>query len=239
MEHPTRVVLLDLDGTLTRSDQGIISCVVKTYETMGFEVPSDAELQRFIGPAIIESMASHGVPADQLEAAVTMYREFYSDKAVFEDPNNPDGPKVPGCFVNSVYPGIKEQLKKLHKDGYFLALASCKPEYQCKPICKHFGLDTLLDGIYGASRDNTRLNKDQVIRYALKSIGFDEQAGDRVLMVGDRYTDIDGAKACGIDALGCRWGYAPEGEMEEHGAVRIIETTDELESAVNTYFAEH
>mgnify|MGYP002245123344 CR=1 FL=1 len=26
-------------------------------------------------------------------------------------------------------------------------------------------------------------------------------------MIGDRYTDIDGAHACNLDAIGCRWGY--------------------------------
>ena len=51
-EHPKKVVLLDLDGTLTKSDPGIIGCVVKAFEEMGYPVPDDAELHRFIGPAI-------------------------------------------------------------------------------------------------------------------------------------------------------------------------------------------
>ena len=55
-EHPKKVVLLDLDGTLTKSDPGIIGCVVKAFEEMGYPVPDDAELHRFIGPAISESM---------------------------------------------------------------------------------------------------------------------------------------------------------------------------------------
>ncbi len=56
-------------------------------------------------------------------------------------------------------------------------------------------------------------------------------------MVGDRWTDVDGAIACGLDCLGCRWGYAEAGELEEHGAYRIIDTVDELAAAVNDYFA--
>lgn len=47
-EHPKKVVLLDLDGTLTKSDPGIIGCVVKAFEEMGYPVPDDAELHRFI-----------------------------------------------------------------------------------------------------------------------------------------------------------------------------------------------
>ena len=76
-----------------------------------------------------------------------------------------------------------------------------------------------------------------VIRYCFDSIGFDADAGDRALMVGDRWTDVDGAIACGLDCLGCRWGYAEAGELEEHGAYRIIDTVDELAAAVNDYFA--
>lgn len=49
-QHPMKVVLLDLDGTLTKSDGGIIASVVKTFEELGRPVPDDAELHRFIGP---------------------------------------------------------------------------------------------------------------------------------------------------------------------------------------------
>lgn len=160
------------------------------------------------------------------------------DRAVFDDPNEP-GNKVPGRLVNVVFPGIREQLLKLRADGYYLALASCKPEYQCVPICEHFHLTELLDGIYGASRDNSRLDKDQVIRYCFDKIGFDAAAGDKAVMIGDRYTDIDGAHACNLDAIGCRWGYAPAGEMEEHGAYEIIEKPEQIEEAVNRYFQTH
>ena len=45
-QHPMKVVLLDLDGTLTKSDGGIIASVVKTFEELGRPVPDDAELNR-------------------------------------------------------------------------------------------------------------------------------------------------------------------------------------------------
>ena len=45
-EHPKKVVLLDLDGTLTKSDPGIIGCVVKAFEEMGYPVPEQQELSK-------------------------------------------------------------------------------------------------------------------------------------------------------------------------------------------------
>ena len=130
-----------------------------------------------------------------------------------------------------------KQLAQLRAKGYYLAIATCKPEYQALPICEHFHVDQMVDGIYGASRDNSRIDKDQVIRYCFDLIGFDAEAGDRAVMVGDRWTDIDGARACGIDTIGCRWGYAEPGEMEEHGAAVIIDSVDQLTDAVDQYFA--
>lgn len=170
-EHPKKVVLLDLDGTLTKSDPGIIGCVVKAFEEMGYPVPDDAELHRFIGPAISESMQRNGIPDDKLDEGVRIYRKYYADEAVFDDPNNP-GQKVPGRLNNTIYQGIPEQLAKLRADGYYLAIASCKPQYQCIPICEHFHLDTMVDGIYGASEDNSRLDKDQAIRLGFPAHRF-------------------------------------------------------------------
>ena len=170
-----------------------------------------------------------------LDRGVEIYRDYYANQAVFDDPNNP-GRKVPGRLVNTVYPGIPEQLAALRAKGYVLAIATCKPEYQAVPICEHFHVDRMVDGIYGASKDNSRIDKDQVIRYCFDLIGFDAEAGDRAVMVGDRWTDIDGARACGIDTIGCRWGYAEPGEMEEHGAYAIIDRVDQLADAVERYF---
>ena len=61
------VVLLDLDGTLTQSDPGIIACATKAFEELGLPVPDDQEMHRFIGPAIIESFRRNHMPDELLD----------------------------------------------------------------------------------------------------------------------------------------------------------------------------
>ena len=125
----------------------------------------------------------------------------------------------------------------MRADGYRLIVATCKPEPQAIAVSEHFHINDMVDGLYGASMDRSRLNKDQVIRYVFEHIEYDAQSGDCAIMVGDRWTDMDGGRATGCGTLGCRWGYAEPGELEEHGAERIIDTVDELHDAVVDMFS--
>ena len=234
-KSPRRLVLLDLDGTLTASHPGIIASVVQTFKELGCPVPDDAELRRFIGPAVEVSLRRNGIREEDIDKGVQIYRRYYSEIAAFDDPDHP-GQHIPGRLLATVFDGIPEQLNRMHEQGLTLAVATCKPEYQAQPVCDHFGLTPLVDGVYGASKDSTRITKAQVITHALQQLGFDANQGDRALMVGDRWTDADGALETGLDCLGCGWGYAEPGELESHGCYRVINQVDQLCQAAEDYF---
>ena len=53
-------------------------------------------------------------------------------------------------------------------------------------------------------------------------------------MVGDRKYDVIGAKKCGVDCIGVRFGYAEPGELEAEGAVYIAEDADDLYKYLTT-----
>lgn len=234
-KSPRRLVLLDLDGTLTASHPGIIASVVQTFKELGHPVPNESQLRRFIGPAIGVSLRHNGIREEDVDKGVQIYRRYYSEMAAFKDPEHP-GQYIPGRLLATVFDGIPEQLSHMHKHGLTLAVATCKPEYQALPVCDHFGLAPLVDGVYGASKDSTRITKAQVITYALGQISFNAKLGDRALMVGDRWTDADGALKTGLDCLGCGWGYAEPGELESHGCYRVIDQVDQLCQAAEDYF---
>lgn len=237
-KSPRRLVLLDLDGTLTASHPGIIASVVQTFKELGYPVPDNEELRRFIGPAVSESLRRNKVRTGDIDKGVQIYRRYYSGIAAFEDPEHP-GQHIPGCLFAKVFDGIPEQLNRMRNHGLTLAVATCKPEYQAQPVCDHFGLTPLVDGVYGASKDSTRITKAQVITHALKQLGFDTKLGDRALMVGDRWTDADGALETSLDCLGCGWGYAEPGELKSHGCYRVIDQVDQLCQAAEDYFGDN
>lgn len=207
--HMKKTVLFDLDGTLTDSGEGIINCATLALRHFGLPIPAYEDMRTFVGPPLRDSFIRFGVPADQADEAIRVYRSRY----------------IPtGMFENTPYPGIRELLEALRAEGYTLYVATSKPEEMSVTILEKFDLAKYFHRICGASIDSSRSTKDAVIAYLLESSGAKED----MVMVGDTKYDILGAKAHGIPAIGVGWGYGKVEEMEEAGAVGIAETMDEL-----------
>ena len=204
-----KAILFDLDGSLTDSGEGIINCAILALEHFGLPIPSREEMRVFVGPPLHESFIKHGVPADQADEAVRIYRSRY----------------IPiGKFENTPYPGIREMLEALKAEGHKLYVATSKPEAMSVEILEHFDLAKYFDQICGATMDTSRSSKEAVIEYLLQQNG----RADNMIMVGDTKFDVIGAKAHGIPTIGVSWGYGEVADMEEAGAVGIANSAEEL-----------
>lgn len=204
-----KTILFDLDGTLTDSGEGIINCAILALEHYGLPIPSREEMRTFVGPPLHESFIRHGVPADQADEAIRIYRSRY----------------IPiGAYENTPYPGVRELLETLKSQGHTLYVATSKPEEMSIKILEHFDLAKYFDRICGASMDTSRSSKEAVIAYLIDLNG----KADNMVMVGDTKFDIIGAKAHGIPGIGVSWGYGKVDQMQEAGAVAIAESMDAL-----------
>ena len=208
-----KAILFDLDGTLTDSGEGIMNCAKLALEHYNLPIPSDAELRTFVGPPLHESFIRFGVPAEEADNAVKVYRSRY----------------IPiGKFENHPYEGICEVLQKLKDAGHTLYVATSKPEAMSVEILEHFDMAKYFDIIAGASFDRSRSTKEDVIAYLLSQCGdYDEK-----IMVGDTAFDVIGAKAHNIPTVGVAWGYGKIEDMETAGAISIAHTMDELYEAL-------
>ena len=204
-----KTILFDLDGTLTDSGEGIINCAILALEHFGLPIPSREEMRVFVGPPLHESFINHGVPADQADEAIRIYRSRY----------------IPiGKFENTPYPGIRELLEALKAAGHKLFVATSKPEKMSIEILEHFDLAKYFDQICGATMDTSRSSKEAVIEYLLHRNG----RADNIIMVGDTKFDVLGAKLHGIPTIGVSWGYGKVEDLRDAGAVAIANTAEEL-----------
>ena len=106
--------------------------------------------------------------------------------------------------MNSLFDGIPQLLADLRAAGVRLAVATSKAEPTARRILAHFGLDDHFEVIAGASLDGVRASKADVMAHALAQL---EPLPERVVMVGDRSHDVEGAAAHGIDTVVVGWGY--------------------------------
>ena len=106
-----------------------------------------------------------------------------------------------------------------------LCTATSKPTVVVTPILEEQGLAPYFDFIGGASMDESRDTKTEVVRYVLTQPCVQ---GKRVLMVGDRNDDMRGAADCGLDAAGALYGYGSREELEPFGPVLLAGSCEEL-----------
>lgn len=201
-------LLFDLDGTLTDPGMGITNAVLYALAKFGIIPATREELYPYIGPPLTDSFQRyHGLTPEQAQQALEYYREYFSDRGLYE---------------NELYPGIEPLLRTLQQTGYTLIVATSKPEEFTHRILRHFGLDGYFAFVGGNTLNESRPTKAAVIGYIREQ--YPGITGENALMIGDRCYDIEGAHACGLSAVGVLYGYGSRQELETAGADALAET---------------
>lgn len=211
------IILFDLDGTLVDTGPGIFDSLEYAMDKMGISIMSRSELKKFVGPPLIESFQLFcGLNQEQAELGVQYYREYYSEKGLYEV---------------IYYPGMNELLEKLNSEGKLLAVATSKPEHFAAKLLEKTDMAKYFSHICG-SLNSSRTTKAEVIEYALKTCNVSKLRS--AVIVGDRKYDVIGAKKTGIDSIGVLFGYGSQEELEEAGATWIAETVEDIYSILST-----
>lgn len=200
-------VIFDFDGTVVDTGEGIIKSLQYSFEQMGREIPDMSDLKKFIGPPIHYSYTHfYGVSEDEVGEYIRKYRERY---------------KVKGIYECELYDGMKELLSELRSRGVKLGIASSKPEHLIYSVADYLKITDMFDAIVGVKIDDSNHStKTGLVLDAMKKLGAKDKS--RVLMVGDRCFDIDGASGAGVKSCGALWGYGNEEEFKAHNADFII-----------------
>ena len=204
-----QAILFDVDGTLVHSSPGILDTMRFTFAKMDKDV-SNIDFMQYVGPPLRKTFAEHFDSAEQVEKAVSIYRERYHSHGQFE------------C---SLYNGIGILLETLKKEGFLLYTATSKPREVALPILEYLGIASFFDYVGGASIDASLDTKTAVIKSVLER---PELQGKAVLMIGDRKDDLIGAQNCGIDSAAVLYGYGSENEIAPYKPVFVAQNCGDL-----------
>lgn len=202
-----QLVIFDLDGTLTDSAEGVVASFRHALAEVGAELPDGDLAALVVGPPIQDTLSALGL-GERVAEAITAYRADYTSR---------------GWAMNTLFEGVAEVLADLRAAGVRLAVATSKAEPIARRILDHFGIAEVFEVIAGATTDGKRAAKADVVAHALTQL---KPLPDRVVMVGDRAHDIEGAAEHGIATVLVGWGYGRD-DMTE-AAVAHVATVEEL-----------
>ena len=206
------VILFDLDGTLTDSVDGILNALWYSCKVNNLRIPDKEEMMEFVGPPMTNSFSQHfGLEGELLAKAIKDYRVYYEET---------------GWKENKVYDGVKEMLEELKNRGKILGLATNKPQHSMGWIMELFGLDKYFDFMGGSNESIGRNGKAMVIEFTLENLGITDKS--RVVMIGDRRFDTEGAAKVGIKTIGVEYGYGSREELIASGVIDTVKTPMEL-----------
>lgn len=200
MPYNIRHMIFDLDGTLSDSKVGITTCIAKALKKIGANnIPKADDMQWCVGPPIENSFATilqDDRPAI-IDQAVAAYHYYYHE-------NNGDA-------LDRPFAGVKAMLTRLADKGYTLYLATLKPQENAREVLCRYGFDGFFSGVFGFEQNAMSDTKKPMIAHILNQYHLQP---DQVAMVGDRATDILGAKANQVMSVAVSYGCGTAEEFE-------------------------
>ena len=187
MKRPVLIVF-DLDGTLTDSCELGHFLFKEVFRRLGFGEISDELADSFNGPSSDEVCRIMGIEHRKAEYNALI------DEVETELVKS----------MGKIYPGILEMLADLAPHAHLAILTNGSPVY-CQTCIEEYGFAPYIGLRAGFTTGVTKAMR----------IGMWEQelGARRVIVVGDRCTDISNARAAGAYAIGVTFGMGSREEL--------------------------
>ena len=188
MKRPVLIVF-DLDGTLTDSFMLGRELFKRVFALMGFGEISDELADSFNGPSADEVCRIMGIEGVRRAEYNRLIDEIETELVK---------------SIGKVYPGTIDMLASLCPHAHLAILTNGAPSY-LKTCMETFGFEPyigLRNGyVAGVSKAERIMQWEREI------------AAQRVIVVGDRKSDIDNARAAGAYAVGVTYGMGTKEEL--------------------------
>jgi len=209
-----KAFLFDLDGTLIDSLADIAESVNLMLDARGYPRREQELFRQMVGDGmdrlVERALPVHARDADTIRACVEEYRANY--ELQWQRRTRP-------------YNGIVDLLDALRNRGLKLGVISNKAHRFTVPMTEHFFGRETFDIILGA-RPEVPHKPAPDAAHEVASLW--QLPTLEIAYVGDSGIDMSFAKNSGMKAIGVRWGFRGEKELQEHGADLLISHPCEL-----------
>ena len=191
-------ILFDFDGTIMDTREVVLLSWQHTFMTLEGKERDPDEIYKTFGEPLKYTMARF-FPGTKAEAALQIYRSYQKDN-----------------FAGKikVFPGMKELLEEIKKNGYHTALVTSRLKCTALEGIAQHGLTSYFDEL--VTCDDTEKHKPdpEPILAALRKLG---RRPEEALMIGDTMFDIQCAKNARVQSVLVNWSESVS-EEEKNGA---------------------
>jgi phosphoglycolate phosphatase len=207
-----RLVMFDLDGTLIDSVPDLAAAVDNMLLKLGRPPAGIESVREWVGNgvqvlvrrALANNLDHQGV--DEVEAEQA--QEFFM--AAYED----------GQELTVVYPGVRDTLKWLHKQGVEMALITNKPERFVAPLLDEMKIGRYFRWIIGGDTLPQKKPDPAALFFVMKMANV---PASQSLFVGDSRSDVLAAKAAGVKCVALSYGYNHGRPIAEESPALVID----------------
>lgn len=207
-------LLLDLDGTIADSADGIIDSARAALAEFGIEPALDDDLRWIVGPPLGPSFAKLLGGVGPVEQAIARYRRHYSER---------------GLLACKPYPGMVTELHRLRDAGHTLVVCTSKLTSFAQRLVDHFAIGSLFAGVHGTEPGRDGEGKVALVARILAQRGLDKH---QCCMIGDRREDVQAGRDNQLTSIGVLWGYGDLAELVDAGATAVCDAPRNLGALV-------
>ncbi|WP_456022914.1 phosphoglycolate phosphatase [Pseudomonas protegens] len=212
-----RLVMFDLDGTLIDSVPDLAAAVDTMLLSLGRQSAGIESVREWVGngaPVLVRRALAAGIDhsaVDDVEAehALEVFMEAYG--ASHE--------------LTVVYPGVRDTLKWLHKQGVAMALITNKPERFVAPLLDQMKIGRYFKWIIGGDTLPQKKPDPAALFFVMKMANI---PASQSLFVGDSRSDVLAAKAAGVKCVALSYGYNHGRPIAEESPALVIDDLRKL-----------
>ncbi|MBO5349706.1 MAG: HAD-IA family hydrolase [Clostridia bacterium] len=205
-------IFFDFDGTLVDTTNGTMKSALYALKKFNIDASQEENIgKNFSGVILKDKFKEYGLDENEANEAVKYYREYQSNNTI---------------TCNEIYPGIKEILSKLKENNKKIIIVTGKLEETTKKILDYLNILNYFDLVVGATSDNSRVNKNEIMKYAIsqyKNLDF-----NKAIMIGDRPTDIKAGSTYNMDTIGVLYGMGNKESFENLNVTHFIKNPIEM-----------
>ncbi|RMD79588.1 MAG: phosphoglycolate phosphatase [Gammaproteobacteria bacterium] len=211
------MVLLDVDGTLVDSVPDLAYCIDAMMKALGLPRRGEDKVRLWVGNgverlvkrALVDDLEGEPDP-DLFQRALPIFLDCYQANI---------------CKRSRLFPGVREGLAWLKREGFKLGCVTNKSERFTLPLLEALGIrDYFQVVVCGDTLDRQKPDPAPLL-HAARTLGV---APERSLLVGDSVSDVRAARAAGFQVVCVSYGYNHGEDIRKAGCDAVIDRLTEL-----------